>query len=342
MTADERGHAVEPRDWAVPSCDRGDVPGVGKAHGKVILLGEHAVLYGVPALAVPVPQLTVTAKASHRGPLGVSPGGVSIGMSAPIEVPVEGPAQDGLRRVVSTFLTACGIGTDSPVELFIDCDIPSGRGLGSSAACARAVILALADLLGRRLAVTEVFDWVQIAENVTHGRASGVDTWATGAAGPLLFSAGVVEELSVGADGVIVIADSGVTARTKDAVESLSRAFRSKAQARVGFTERVSELVRSAVLDLADGRLDDLGVRLTCCHEVLRDVGVSTDRIDALVGTALAAGGLGAKITGGGLGGCMIALAEGMPQAQTVARELRKAGAAGTWTVPMRRSAGHA
>lgn len=234
-----------------------------------------------------------------------------------------------------------GVAAGPHLDVIIDGAIPHGRGLGSSAACARAVVFALADLFGCEVTESVAFDLVQTAENVVHGRSSGVDARAVGALAPLLFRAGEAEELSIGCDGLFIVADSGVVGRTKDAVELLREGFRQHAGAQERFVRRATQLTEEARLALADGDPEHLGSRLTEYHELLRAARLSTRRIDALVEAALSAGSLGAKITGGGLGGCVIALTEPV-RASEVTRQLHEAGAVQTWVVPLRGLANHA
>lgn len=298
-------------------------------------------MYGAPALALPVPQLAVTASAgwSSRNPR--EPGGVSYTLtgSAARRLAMQGP--EGLHRLAVGFRAALGITGGPHVDVIIDGSVPPGRGLGSSAACARAVVLALADLFGREISEQTTFDLVQAAENVTHGRSSGVDAVTVGALGPLLFQAGRAKELSVGCDSLFIIADSGVIGSTKKAVGLLREGFQRHAGAQERFVRRASELTEEARLALADGKPEELGTRLTEYHGLLRAAGLSTDRIEAMAGAALAAGSLGAKITGGGLGGCVLALTQ-PERAREVARQLHEAGAVQTWVVPLRRSVRHA
>lgn len=315
--------------------------GIGRAHAKAILLGEHAVVYGAPALALPVPHLTVTATAGWSSHSPDGPGDVSLTMTGSASRPMVTQASDSLRRLTTEFRATMAVADRLHFDVILDCAIPPGRGLGSSAACARAVVFALADLFGREVSESTAFDLVQTAENVAHGRASGVDALAVGASAPMLFQAGEAQELSIGCDGLFIIADSGVVGRTKDAVEMLRARFQRHSGAQEKFVSRASELTHGARQALADGRPEELGPRLTDYHELLRAAGLSTDRIDALVGAALTAGSLGAKITGGGLGGCVIALTQS-EQAREVTRKLHEAGAVQTWVVPLRGFANHA
>jgi len=339
--------------------------GVGRAHGKAILLGEHAVVYGAPALVIPVPQLTATATATRLPDPGGGADKISFALAGPGTASVTPLAADGLQRLVAELKERTAIVERVCVDVLIDCAIPQGRGLGSSAACARAVVLALADVFDRRLDARVVFDLVQVSEKVAHGRASGIDALGTGATSPLFFLDGTARELPVamsrdgcapspertdrragasrpsGFGGLFVIADSGVGGSTKDAVELVRRRFERDAKAQETFVRRVSSLTHAAMRDLAHGRQSDFGARLTENHRLLHEVGISTDRIDALVDAALAAGGLGAKITGGGLGGCMVALAGDPDRAEAVVRRLHEAGAVQTWVIPVGRFASH-
>ncbi|MFI6350271.1 mevalonate kinase [Streptomyces sp. NPDC050560] len=315
--------------------------GTGHAHAKAILIGEHAVVYGAPALALPVPRLTVTAsvRRSRRGT--ERPGEVTFAMTGSPPRPMVARASDGLRRLVAEFRAMAGVDDGPHLDVVVDGGIPHGRGLGSSAACARAVVHALADLHERPVTESETFDLVQTAENVAHGRSSGVDARAVGASVPLLFHGGEVRELDVGFDGLFVLADSGVLGRTKEAVEMLRAGFRQRDGAQEQFVRRATRLTEQARHALADDRPEELGARLTSYHELLRAAGLSTRRIDGLVEAARTAGGLGAKITGGGLGGCVIALTR-PERAEDVVGELRAAGAEQTWVLRLRGHAEHA
>lgn len=304
--------------------------GYGRAHAKVILLGEHAVVYGAPAIAVPLPQLTVTATVARAADTGS--GQIVL---TPVE-PTPPLAEDtmaSLRDLVARVRAVAGVTDTAPLNLLVDSAIPQGRGLGSSAACARAVVLALADLYGHRLDAATVFDLVQAAETTAHGRSSGVDALVTGATGVISYTAGVATDLTCGFDGVFVVGDSGDSGRTKDAIEHVQRVFTADRAVETDFMHRIRDLTATGVAGLTTGDAALFGAQLSANHVILRDIGLSTAKIDALVAAAVTAGARGAKISGGGLGGCMVALADDPAAAETVAASLRAAGAVDTWFI---------
>lgn len=315
--------------------------GVGHAHAKAILLGEHAVVYGAPALALPVVQLTVTASAGWSSPDSGSPDGLSCTMTgSPSRAPVT-QASAGLRQLAGAVMAHLGVPGEPRLDVILDGAIPHGRGLGSSAACSRALVTALADLFGHQLSQGAAFTLVQTAENMAHGRASGVDAMTVGAPGPLRFQAGRTQPLDIGCDLLFILADSGEAGSTKEAVELLAEGFRGRAGAQERFVGRARELTEAGERALAQGRPGELGARLTDYHQLLHDARLSTGRIDTLVEAALTAGSLGAKITGGGLGGCVLAQAR-PEQAREVTRALHEAGAVQTWVVPLKGLGSHA
>lgn len=301
--------------------------GTGRAHAKVILLGDHAVVYGVPALAIAFPQLTVTATVEPAPEASETTCSPEIG----------GEALRGLQDLVARFRVDTGVADRDALRLAMDSRIPPGRGLGSSAACARAVVLALAQLYDRTLDAEEIFDLVQVAETAAHGKSSGIDALATAAPGLIRFAAGAAQDLHCGFDGVFVVADSGASGRTKDAIAQLRRTFDADPDTETRFLHRIRRLTEAGEHALAHGDPEAFGAQLTANHEVLREVGISTERIDTLVRAALDNGALGAKISGGGLGGCLIALAADPDRAQPVAAALRASGAVDTWFIPVGR-----
>ncbi len=293
-----------------------------RAPGKIILAGEHAVVYGRPALAVPV--FGVRARVQVRPTTG------SMWLSAPavnVDAPVAALAPDHpLRRTVE--LARHVLGPWPAAAIRILSDIPVAAGLGSGAAVTVALLRALAGFTGRALPDAQVNALAYEIEKLHHGTPSGIDNTVITYARPILYrkDAGW-QPLHVGGPVPLVIADSGRAASTRTMVAEV-RARRDAAPARYeALFDAIAQVVRLAQASLAAGDLLRLGQALSRNHELLQNLGVSTPELDALVGVALAAGAFGAKLAGAGGGGNIIAVTAAEAQ-KRVAQALRAAGAA--------------
>lgn len=284
--------------------------GHGAAHAKVILFGEHVVLYGNPAIALPVPALAATAAARHRrGPVRIDFTGAGPGAAAGRVSMSKLDAWTIPRLAVSVTCEHLGV----PVEglgIELRSEVPVGRGLGSSAALAGAVIEAVADLHEVVLSADEHYELIQHCEGFAHGRASGIDArTVTHRAGLLWFHAGNVRPLAVAhdADVVLTVVDTGVLASTHHAVELVRERMTELGDDRTAMLlDRARALAVSAVDHLAGGRGAALGAAMTENHVILRELGVSSGPIEDIVTAALDVGAWGAKLSGGGLGGCVL------------------------------------
>ncbi|WP_278264482.1 mevalonate kinase [Nocardia sp. AG03] len=303
--------------------------GTGQAVAKAILLGEHTVVHGTPAIALPLPALPVRAVARPSAGTAIAASG-SFGFLAGAAAAAT-PTPSGPRVAVEEALRRWGIGAET-VEVVVYCDIPLARGLGSSAACAGAAVRAVADLYGRELDQDALYDLVQCGEQVAHGRASGIDASAVLASGPIRFHAGTARPIDVGMDAALVIADTGVSGSTQQAVADVRRRLAADPPAARRLLDRAAELIDTGATALSAGHTRTLGTTMLEFQDLLGELGVSTPHIDTLVAAALAAGAHGAKLTGAGLGGCVLALTE-TAAAPAVSTALRRAGAVQTWTV---------
>ena len=298
--------------------------GSGGAHAKAILLGEHAAVYGAPALAIPLHGLGVAAQATPAE-----------GIQLESEL-FSGPANDAPARLWPV-LTAVRAALDQQVAVTgttvrIRSSIPYERGLGSSAAVAAAVVRAIADLAQNAVDTDTLYAIVQEAERVAHGNPSGLDARAVTATAPIRFQQGAAVPVEVGSSLVFTLADSGCSGSTAQAVAQV-RERRAGDRAGIdAIIDRIGDLTEAASADLTRGDGTALGARMSQTHELLINLGVSDDRLDALVAAAHHAGSAGAKLTGGGQGGCIIALADDAEHAEELGSALRSAGAPRTWT----------
>lgn len=284
--------------------------GRGLGRAKTILLGEHAVVHGGPALAAAL-DLGVRARA----------------VAAPeprLRVPawdVEAAPGGGgdLARVFAVLLDAARPEARR-VEVAIEPEVPSRAGLGSSAALAVAVIRALAELSGEPLSEDEIEARAGRAEAIFHGKASGIDAAVACRGGLLRFVRG---EPPVRVEGCpplpAVVAQVEPRAPTSEMVARVARVYEAEPR-RVGaiFAE-IAALVEAAEGRVADGDLAELGRLMDRNHRLLSELDLSTPALERACRAARAVGAAGAKLTGAGGGGCMIALCPGYDEAVAAA-----------------------
>lgn len=273
-----------------------------RARGKVILLGEHTVVYGGPAIALALDR-GARAEACPAPATRLSLAGKSY------DLPVEAVAgEPDVLRAFRALLASLGSGC---VEASAELEVPAGAGLGASAALGVALARAVA---GSREAESNgsiaraALAW----ENVFHGNASGLDTAVAQHAGCIWFTrASGVLTLSLTRPLHVMVAVVEPGASTRRMVEGVA-ALRLAEPGRVErCSSEISRLVEQARVALERGEMSALGPLLQHNHELLRELGVSTAGLDRACECATSAGALGAKLTGAGGGGSVIALAEG-------------------------------
>lgn len=324
--------------------------GYGETCAKVILFGEHSVVYGYSAIALPLKNLRMRATVTGRDLAGEENAGCeTCETSIPLnsdsritlscldfngklsEVP---PRFSSVSTAIHAALEFAGRVGDS-LHVATESNFPPERGLGSSAASAGAVIRAILDYYKIRASENEIFALTQSAERVAHGRPSGLDATATSASWPVRFSSGEFSRMEINMRAWLILADSGCKGMTRVTVDALRARMDEQPDAVKNKLDELGSIANQAADDLALGRAADMGARMTRAHRILADLGVSTPQLDKFVRSALDHGALGAKLTGGGGGGCVIALADTEAAAEQVSAALRAAGACGTWIMDL-------
>ncbi|MGM8211184.1 mevalonate kinase [Virgibacillus sp. W0430] len=303
----------------------------GVAHSKLILVGEHAVVHGQPAIAIPFPLVGVESVVEHvigtvtidssfyHGPIDSAPPALA-GIVSCIKGTLEflnKPCKDLLIRIKSS--------------------IPPGKGLGSSASVAIAVIKSLFTYTDTKYTKEQLLSLANIAETHAHGAPSGIDPLTITSDCPIWFEReGTVDFIKPKEDLYFIVADSGRMADTRTAIESVTSLLKSAPKRIHSKIERIGEItyqVREA-LEKASKHL--LGQLLTEAQKELESLGISDAGLNRLIYYALQEGALGAKLTGGGNGGCIIALARNEVHSHQLKEKLKRFGAHAVWSFVLR------
>ncbi len=289
------------------SCN--SAPFKSSAPAKIILLGEHAVVYGMPAIAAPIRSLRAYASAQPSD-TALNIWSSELETRVSIDAPLSDDAARPMRQLLRMAANYFGI-SKATGELVIKSDIPFAGGLGSGAAVSAAVIRALAALFGREMPAEDLNQLVFEMEKIHHGTPSGIDNTVVVYERPVYFERGkTLELLTVEAPCHIVIADTGRATKTREAVDRVRQRYAERQSETEEIFRRISQVVGSARRALESGAQPQLGALMSENHEMLRQLGISSPALDNLVEASIAAGALGAKLSGGGMGGNMIALAD--------------------------------
>jgi mevalonate kinase len=295
------------------------------AAAKVILFGEHAVVYGCPAIAVPVEEVQAMATLEPASPgQGLTLVALDLGLVVPL---AETRDDDPLGVMARLTLEHLGVST-LDATLTIHSKIPIASGLGSGTAVSTAIVRVLAGYMGCELTPATVSKLVYKVEKLHHGTPSGIDNTVVAYGQPVFFVRDeTFETFGVGAPLQLLIGDTGSASPTRVAVGDVRRGWEQDRERYERLFNEVGEIVREARALIERG--DDiarLGALMDRNHRLLREMAISSPELEHLVAAAEAAGALGAKLSGAGRGGNMIALTTASESAR-VAQALRRAGA---------------
>ncbi len=306
------------------------------ACGKIILLGEHAVVYGRPAIALPIP-LAVEAVVRKDGRKDSRTQKTGVNLVIPrwgLEQPVHANTQ-GLSGILASILSDLDLANEAmTIEVFPH--VPRAMGLGGSSALAVAILRALNHSYALDLTDERINALAFECEKAAHGTPSGVDNTVATYGTPLRYERGSsgpkFDTLNLGQPLDIVVGITGKESLTADTVARVRASWQNYPERYDGIFDQIAQLTEAGVEALTSGRLQELGELMNLCHGYLNALQVSTPELEELIHIARANGAVGAKLTGGGGGGSMVALC---PDSQKAVQKAMQAAGYSTLEVTL-------
>lgn len=285
--------------------------GHGAAAAKVILLGEHAAVYDKHVLALPL-------DGAVRATITETPGGmefefVELGRSKAIDLKAPAGPGAGISAAMELIMNEIGI-EERAFRVHVDSRVPAAMGLGSSAAFAVAIVRAFDDLFGLGLDNGRVDEIAFACEKLAHGTPSGIDNTLATYARPVLYRRSRMpstQTLSLPDSPPIVVASSGNPGITRDQVAGVRSRYDQQPDFYARIFDEIDAISLAGAEALQAGDYEKLGGLMNLCHGYLNAIGVSTPELEVMVGVARSAGAAGAKLTGAGGGGSIVALCPG-------------------------------
>ena len=305
--------------------------GIGTSHAKIILMGEHSVVYGQPAIALPLPSVQLSVTLSSRQD------NQRIIKSRYYHGSLENlpSSMIGIKKLIDT-LSARFNDQETGWDLKIESQLPAKRGMGSSAASAIAIIRAFFDYYDEPLDRTLLLQLADVEEQITHRSPSGLDAATVSSDKPLFYVKGRIGvPIEMNLDASLVIADTGKKGATKEAILAVKDELKNNNEKAEEHIKHLGELVNQTKDYLAQNDIVKLGDALNFAQTDLAALNVSDPSLDHLIHVARDNGALGAKLTGGGRGGCMIALMQTAMGARRLASILKENGAHNIWLQPL-------
>ena len=294
--------------------------GIGKSHSKIILIGEHSVVYGYPAIAIPLKKIEI---------------------ECTIEEAKSNFFYDETDTLSVAIFTALKYlkKENEKIKYKITSQIPQKRGMGSSAAVSIAAIRAIFNYFGENLEDELLEKLVNTAEIVAHKTPSGLDakTCLSDKAIRFVKNKGF-SYIDLNLDAYFVIADTGIYGNTGEAIQNVKN-LGSKAELslkKLGrLTDEMTRILTGNIENKEEKirreKISKIGEIMTAANTELGKLNITIEKTELFVKTAIENGAAGAKISGGGLGGCVIALAENLEIMEKVKNGFTKCGAENIW-----------
>jgi mevalonate kinase len=311
--------------------------GKASAPAKIILFGEHFVVYGNPAILASInKRISVSActiidnedKIAIRSDIGVAGQYNNDGEFNMLEGGMEAkavldPLYSAIKRVLLVRNKKTGI------EIGISSKVPSGIGLGSSAASCVATVAAVDSLFQKKpISRQKVCKLAIESERLIHKRTSGADCYVSTFGGLIQYHSKSKGFKKLEAKGSLslVVASTGVKHSTADLVAGVKRFKDRNKMLFEGLAKQASDICLQAWTALASGKCDKIGELMNENQIILQQIGVSHYKAEDLIDICSKAGALGAKITGAGGGGAVIALAATKQDSTKIASRVKAAG----------------
>ena len=305
------------------------------APGKLMLLGEHAVVYNHPCLVTAVDQrMRATVEVNDKPILEINAPDVQISnYKKPMDQIGQGDIPKGAKfvevavsNILSRFRNKFGMTEKNGLKITTTSEFSSQFGFGSSSASTVCTIKAISELLGLNLSQEEIFDLSYKTVLDIQGKGSGFDVAAAVYGGILYYVTGgkVIEPLKI--DSLpLIVGYSGVKADTVTLINKVKESFAKRQDRLNEIYNNIEDLVNSARAALIKKDWKKFGSLMNNNQELLGELGVSIEKLDRMVKGALEAGAYGAKLSGAGGGDCMIAISPNNKK-KKVKKSIAKAG----------------
>lgn len=298
--------------------------GKGSGFGKVILFNEHFTVYNIPSIVSAVDRATTATVEPFKGT------GWVIDDQRKATPGYKEEKLEQQKDSIERILEVAGIDTTrNPIKITLKGDLVAASGIGASAASCTAIARALSDEFNLGLSDDRINELAYDGEKGYHGTPSGIDNTAATYGGLIWFVRGtpnVIERMKLERPIEIVVGNTGLVANTKAAVAGV-RERKEKYPEKYGkIFKEADDLAHEARKALESYDLKAVGKLMNENHKLLQEIEVSCKELDFLVDLAREQGALGAKMTGGGLGGNMVALTPGKDLQEKVARAMEKKG----------------
>jgi mevalonate kinase len=299
--------------------------GKGSGYGKVILFGEHFVVHGNPGIVSAIDS-TTDAEVKKTGK------GITVRDERKTAKGYSEEKRLQQLESIQNMLRAMGVDQKIGLDIWVGGSLPGFSGLGASAASSVAIARAIAQELSMKIAEEKINAVAYEAEKAYAGNPSGIDNTAATYGGLMWFRKNMgggqdmVEHLSIEAPVEIVIGSTGKVANTKAMVEGVAERKNKDPQKYNKVFQRAEELCYEGRAALDFFSLKKVGELMNENHRLLQEIEVSSKELDLLVDTARKQGAYGAKLTGGGGGGCRVALTPGMGLQEKVAKAIEQMG----------------